>query len=324
MPVWMDHFAEDARQALSKARFFRGATSPNPPVGAVAWDAEGRCLGLAVHERAGTAHAEARLIGSLRESGILDRLASVFVTLEPCNHHGRTGPCSEALLQTPVRQVWYGLKDPNRQVAGGGAEKLIHHGITAELVPDRSLQEACAQLIAPFRKWSALGIPFVTLKTAHRREIDDLWQGMIPASGSGTFTSSDSLVLAHELRRRADALLTGSGTVISDNPQFSVRRIADHERLRPRKLVVLDRRNRVSLHWWARAKELGFERLDADTPEQALRKLGAAGCLEVLVEAGPTLSRSLFEQGLCDEWVRIRSGGGRPDEVEVVRVHGNY
>jgi diaminohydroxyphosphoribosylaminopyrimidine deaminase/5-amino-6-(5-phosphoribosylamino)uracil reductase len=324
MMVQWGSVAQEAKMAVEAARQYRGATSPNPPVGAVGWDYDGKLLAVAAHPRAGEGHAEVQLIRRLSELGGLDRLHTVFVTLEPCNHQGRTGPCTEALLHTPVRQVWFGTHDPNPQVQGGGASRLRAAGLQAELVPDTALQAACQDLIAPFRKWSTTRMPYVTLKTAHRREVSDLWSGMIPISGSGTFSSAESLKLAHELRRRADAILTGSGTVLADSPRFDVRHVQDHDLQRPRKLIVLDRRSRVSLEWWARARSLGFERLDAESPSEALTKLGAYGCLEVLVEAGPTLSRSLLEQGLCDEWVQIRSGGERPDQVEVVRVHGNY
>lgn len=320
MVRWADFHTAGAMEAIDEANRFRGATSPNPPVGAVAWDAAGNRLGVSAHQRVGGPHAEAALLADLEERGLLNRLATLFVTLEPCNHQGRTGPCTDALARTPVDQVVYGVLDPNPRVAGGGARRLRELGIHTADVPDPRVRRECERLIAPFRKWSTRGLPFVTLKTAHRREVPDPWTGMIPPEGLRTFTSEASLTRAHELRRRADAVLTGSGTVLADRPRLNVRRVSD-PRDRARRLVVLDRRGRVPPEWWQQARELGFERLEAGTPLEALKRLGEAGCLEVLVEAGPTLSRQFLEQGLADEWVRLQSGGGLPDEVEVQDVH---
>ncbi len=323
MAQWTDLLDSGAHLAIVEAERFRGATAPNPPVGAAGWDEAGNLLGVAAHTRAGLPHAEICLIRLLEERGVLNRLATVFVTLEPCNHVGRTGPCTDALSRTPVKDVWFGVVDPNQHVAGGGAERLNRHGVHAQQVPSGGIRDSCIRLIAPFHKWSRSGLPFVTLKTAHRREEQDLWAAMIPPQGVRTFTSESSLQTAHELRRRADAVLTGSGTVMADLPRFTVRRVDDHVSTK-RRLVVLDRRGRVPAQWWTRAKALGFERMDAATPQDALKKLGDSGCLEVLVEAGPTLSRQMLELGLCDEWVKVSSGGGQPDELEVQDVHRHY
>src|SRR5690242_4516246 len=98
--------------AIRKAEQFVGATSPNPPVGAVAVDAQGGILSVQAHEQAGTGHAEAKVIEDLRARGLLGQVDTLFVTLEPCNHHGRTPPCTEAILASGIGKVIYGVKDP--------------------------------------------------------------------------------------------------------------------------------------------------------------------------------------------------------------------
>ncbi len=230
----------------------------------------------------------------------------MFVTLEPCNHVGRTGPCTKALLESSLREIIIGVRDPNPDVTGGGAAALQRaevHVMALSLVPER---EACERLIEPFRKLTTVRRPWVTLKTAHQNR--ELWSSMVPPVGSVTFTSHEGLVLAHSLRKRADAIITGSGTVLADIPRFTVRHVADHEGKR-RFLVVLDRRKRVPESWWDGAFLRGFDRVEAGSINEALDELGRRGCLEVLVEAGPTLSKTVDELDLWDEWVRIYQDG---------------
>src|SRR6185437_3915796 len=112
------------KQALALAARYAGATSPNPCVGAAALDPSGKILTVQAHERAGEPHAEARAISELADLGARSRADTLVVTLEPCNHRGRTGPCTEAILKTSFRRVIYGAKDPNPRVAGGGADRL--------------------------------------------------------------------------------------------------------------------------------------------------------------------------------------------------------
>ena len=134
------------RLALREARRGVGRTSPNPPVGAVVVTARGTVVGRGFHRQAGAPHAE---IDALRMAGPASRGATLFVTLEPCAHHGRTPPCTEAILAAAVRRVVIGTRDPNPHVPGQGAERLTAAGLE---VTTGVLEPACTELIAPFSK----------------------------------------------------------------------------------------------------------------------------------------------------------------------------
>ena len=293
-------------RAVELASEFRGATAPNPPVGCVILDREGVILAEAAHRRAGEAHAEATAIEACRTAGMLGCIHTIVVTLEPCNHHGRTAPCTEAILATGARTVWYGAADPNTSVRGGGAAQLASAGLSvakAESLRVReapALAEACARLIAPFAKRARTGLPWITVKQALNRA-----GTMLPPAGAKTFTSETSLRFSHTLRKRADAILTGSGTVLADEPEFTVRRVADFPAKR-RGLAILDRRRRVPETYLETARTRGFDPWRAASPHEALMRLGEEGALEVLVEAGPALTESILADGLWDEHVVIR------------------
>ncbi len=302
-------------QALACAGAFRGATAPNPPVGCVLLDAEGRVLAAAAHQRAGEGHAEANALATARANGGFERIHTAVVTLEPCNHWGRTPPCAEALLASPAQAVWIGAVDPNPRVEGGGAERLAEAGREVRLLdPTSPLGASCADLIAPFAKRQLSGRPWVTVKQAL-----DPRGSMIPPPGQTTFTSPAALAYAHRLRRRADAILTGSGTVLVDDPAFTVRHVADHADKR-RLLALLDRRRRIDDAWLQAAAARGFEPFRADDLESALDQLGRHGVLEVLVEAGPALTAAVLESGLWDEHVLIRqAAAGQSETIELRR-----
>jgi diaminohydroxyphosphoribosylaminopyrimidine deaminase/5-amino-6-(5-phosphoribosylamino)uracil reductase len=308
------------RAAISAANEFAGSTSPNPPVGCVVLDQQGEILACAAHERPGLAHAEAAAIDICRKAGVVDRIDTLVVTLEPCNHFGRTSPCSETILSTHARTIWIGVIDPNPHVTGAGAARLQAQGASVhflERLEDPEAQQllhAARRLIGPFAKWSLTGQPWITLKQALTVN-----GGMIPSPGRKTFTSADSLILAHSLRRRADAIVTGSGTVLADEPHFTVRHLKDHNGKR-RYLAVFDRRGRVPPHYCDAARTRGFEvSLERDIV-QALTRLGNLEAIEVLVEAGPTLLNEFLDRELWDEHVIIRQRAGSPDQdlVEIL------
>lgn len=313
--------------ALDEARRFEGATRPNPPVGAVILDENHRVLITAAHERAGLSHAERNALERLKESGQIERAHTLIVTLEPCAHYGRTPPCTDAVFESPIRRVVYGTRDLNPRVSGGGArmlhEKPSHSG-KIEVI-EGVLEKECRQLAAPFFKLSIENRPWLTIKTAHfedgsmiaKERGGVLVSGLSTRSGSNsnTFTRPSSLLFAHELRRRSDAILTGSGTLLIDQPRLSVRLIPDHDPPIARTLAVLDRRGRVP------EDQLNALRLNRLIPvrfqsiEEALSGLARVGCLRVLVEAGPTLSNAILSTDLWDEHYRIIH---RPswDEIE--------
>jgi len=311
-------------EAIGLAEAMIGATAPNPPVGCVILDAAGRRLAAGAHQGAGTAHAEAVALAACRQAGRIAEAHTLVVTLEPCNHHGRTGPCTEAILASPVRRVIFGVADPNPDVAGGGRGRLQAAGLSCEPVstalPDQTkLARRCADLIAPFAKRCRTGLPWVTVK-----EVRDRRGSMIPPPGRKTFSSDASLDLAHHLRRQADALLTGVGTILADAPLMTVRRVTDHpNRCRP--LVIMDRSGRTPADYLEAASARGLRPVIAHDLETALRALARDGTLRVLVEAGPGLTAAVLATPLWDEHVRIRQGATDmdPDILEVTRRPGD-
>ncbi len=308
------------QRAIAGAARFAGATSPNPPVGCVLLDENGAVLAEGFHQKAGAAHAEAAAIAVARERGVVDRIHTVVVTLEPCNHHGRTPPCAGAILETPARRVVIAVADPNPAVAGGGATRLSAAGLNVVFAED--VPELCAEyrlarrLVAPFVKHALTGLPWVTVKQA----VDEAGS-MVPPPGRKTFTSRSSLALAHRLRRRADAILTGSGTVLADNPDFTVRHVADFPGKR-RFLALLDRRGRVPQTYIDAARARGFDVFRAAGLDDALVRLGARGALEVLVEAGPSVTAAVLEAGLADEHVLITRGD--PDRIAISHKNAEF
>ncbi len=246
--------------ACAEARKWLGATSPNPAVGAAALDGDGKILAVAAHQKPGEMHAEAALIKHCRDEFILRHVHTLCVTLEPCNHHGRTPPCTEAIIQSGIKYVVIGTRDPNPEVKGAGIERLQETGI--EVVSGIN-EEECRHLIHAFSHSVKTTKPWVTVKRAF-----DSKGSMIPPPGKKVFTShSTSLQLAHRLRKKSDAILTGSGTILADNPVFTVRYVPDFEGKR-RILGILDRRGRVPQEYVKAAHERGlmsivFQNLDS-------------------------------------------------------------
>lgn len=308
--------------ALELARAHEGATAPNPPVGCVLLGATGQELAVGAHRRAGMPHAEAEAIAAARSAGVAGTIHTVVVTLEPCNHHGRTPPCTEAVLSTGARQVWIACRDPNPGVSGGGAERLRAAGLKVRFLSEldhpakQALIADAERMLAPFAKRVRTGLPFITVKQAVSSS-----GSMVPPALQKTFTSPASLELAHRLRRQADAILTGSGTVLADDPLFTVRLVPDHPN-KQRMLVILDRRGRIPAAYLEAARHRGFEAHRATTLASALKMIGAAGGMEVLVEAGPTLTAHLLAGGLWDEHVLIEQGANA-DGTDRVTVHQN-
>jgi diaminohydroxyphosphoribosylaminopyrimidine deaminase / 5-amino-6-(5-phosphoribosylamino)uracil reductase len=297
--------------ALAEAQKFEGATAPNPPVGCVLLGRDGAVLNVAAHQKAGTLHAEALAIKQCSDP---DRIHTVVVTLEPCNHTGRTAPCTEAILSTSAKNVWIGMADPNPHVAGGGADRLRNGGLNVQFLNHADapkLKTDLQRLIAPFTKRALHGLPWVTIKQAINTQ-----GSMIPPAGQKTFTSQSSLILSHQLRRRSDAIITGSGTILADDPHFTVRLVEDFAN-KQRHLVLYDRRRRISQSYLDAATERGFKISFADDLFGTLNNLSEEGALEVLVEAGPSLTQSILESNLWDEHVLITKGD--PDQIQIIQ-----
>lgn len=291
---------------------------PNPPVGAAALDDTGKILGVAAHERAGEFHAERKLIEKLRSEGSLNQARTMVVTLEPCNHTGQTPPCTEAITSTSIKRVIYGASDPNPKASGGG-EYLKKQSLEVLQLANISgdtdgslalLSERCELQIRAFKNLITTGLPCVFMKTAHQAD-----GSMIPPAGQKTFTSETSLKLAHVLRKESDAILTGVGTVLADQPEFTVRHVEDHRKI-PRWIVVMDRNERTPKDWITSREKAGFKVKIFGELKEALKFLGDEGCLQVLVEAGPTLVKSFQKEQLWDEWVKIQVQPGKPDAIQ--------
>ena len=311
--------AEGFRMALEVAEAYVGATAPNPPVGCVLMDQDGGLLAQAAHVQAGAPHAEAAALQACRAAGSIGRIHTALVTLEPCSHHGRTPPCVEALLATPVQAVWIGALDPHPRAPYAGVRRLKAAGIATAMIatldhPDAlALSQAAARLIAPFAKASLTGRPWVTVKTAL-----DAQGSMIPPPGATTFTSPASLAHAHRLRRACEAIITGSGCILADDPAFTLRHVPDHPGRR-RRLAILDRRGRVPEGYLREACARGLDAsVHGDLPA-LLDQLGAEGVLSALVEAGPTLRAAVLDGGFWDEEVIFQRSpvDGEPDRVTV-------
>jgi diaminohydroxyphosphoribosylaminopyrimidine deaminase/5-amino-6-(5-phosphoribosylamino)uracil reductase len=254
----------------------------------------------------------------LDSQGLKDRVHGVLVTLEPCNHFGRTPPCSDALVESfpNLKHVFIGQRDPNPQVKGGGWERLQSEGIQVRSLHD-FLSEFPAtlldgrRLLQPFFKRSLLSRPWITLKTAHlfaplneteRYSLDFLQSSMVPPEGQKTFTSDEALTQAHRLRKRVDIILTGAATAVTDNPLFTVRKVPDFDG-KKRELWVVGRLSEDLAKWISNVNPDRFFQPVRVFPDwaQAYQALENSKGLEVLVEAGPKLTRDVLESGHWDE-----------------------
>ena len=224
----MDEALELARQGL-------GRTSPNPAVGAVLVK-DGQIVGRGFHNYAQAKHAE---VIALEEAGAKSHGATLYVTLEPCSHHGRTGPCAEALVRAGIERVIAAMEDPNPQVAGQGFRRLHEAGIAVEMASEYA--EEAARLNEAFIHSMTTGLPLVTLKAALTLD------GKIaaPEDNSGWITSERARAHVQEVRHNADAILTGIGTVLSDDCLLTDR--TGLERSRPLLRIVADSTLRIPL-----------------------------------------------------------------------------
>jgi diaminohydroxyphosphoribosylaminopyrimidine deaminase/5-amino-6-(5-phosphoribosylamino)uracil reductase len=224
------------QEALALAEQGQGRTSPNPAVGAVIVQ-DGRIRGRGFHTWAGKDHAE---IVALREAGDAARGATIYVTLEPCSHQGRTGPCADAVIQAGITRVVAAMQDPNPQVAGQGLAKLREAGVEVSL--DEAHAESAAQLNEPFIHFMKTGRPLVTVKAALTLD------GKIaaPQDNDGWITSEIARADVQKVRHLSDAILTGLGTVLEDDCLLTDR--SGRERSRPLLRIVLDSQLRIPLH----------------------------------------------------------------------------
>ncbi len=266
--------------ALAEAEKGRGRTHPNPLVGAVVVKA-GRIVARGHHAKAGLPHAE---VNALRKAGARARGADLYVTLEPCNHTGRTPPCTEAILAAGVRRVFYGSPDPNPLVNGLGGRRLTKAGLE---VQGGVLREACDRANEAWLKFITTGLPWVVLKAAVTLD------GKL-AGGPQPISSPQSRALVHRWRDQLDAILVGAGTVRADDPQLTVRGIKGG---RNPVRVVLGMPPRK-----ARLLRESGETIVAKGPlPGVLRDLARRGLTSVLVEGGAQVHGAFLAAGLWDE-----------------------
>lgn len=310
------------RRALELARRGLGSVEPNPPVGAVVVDGEGRLLGEGFHERFGGPHAE---VNALQAAGEDARGATLFVTLEPCRHHGKTGPCTQAVIAAGIRRVVVGTLDPNPTVSGQGVAELRAAGLEVEV---GLLADECRRTIAPFARWVTTGRPWVHAKWAM-----SLDGRLATHEGASRWISNESSRrCVHRLRGRVDAVVVGSRTAEIDDPLLTARPPGPRTATR----VVVSRSARLarnsqlvqtagdvpvivtalSADVQAHASQPVGQRPQADELAAAgvevlplaeplldslLRELGRRGMMNVLVEGGGDLLGALWDAGLMDE-----------------------
>jgi diaminohydroxyphosphoribosylaminopyrimidine deaminase/5-amino-6-(5-phosphoribosylamino)uracil reductase len=277
------------RRALALAATPGVPLGPNPRVGCVLLGAAEAKIAEGFHRGAGTPHAEA---AALAEAGEAARGATAVVTLEPCNHTGRTGPCAEALIESGVRRVVFAQRDPN-PVAAGGAAALRAAGIEVEA----GVMEPVARGIN--RAWTFAvdhQRPFVTWKFA-----TTLDGRSAAADGTSRWISgSDARRDTHTLRAECDVLLVGTGTVLLDNPQLTVRDEVDQPAgHQPLRAVMGEREVPADSRIFEGPGEA--QHLRTRDPAHALKQLYAAGRQHVWLEGGPTLAAAFLKAGLVDE-----------------------
>lgn len=279
------------RRALELAKHGEGNTSPNPMVGAVIVGPSGRIIGEGYHRKCGSVHAEVNAIASVKSvDKPLIKESTLYVTLEPCSHYGKTPPCAKLIIETKIPRVVVGAADPFKEVAGRGIKMLKDAGIE---VVEGVLADESRQLNRKFMTAHELGRPFVTLKWAQSKD------GFIDAERSDgkAFKFSDEInsMMVHRLRSLHDAILIGSQTALSDNPRLDCR-LWPGRSPRP---VIVDRRNRVNADTLNASEPLIIT--DCMDVNSLLKKLYSEGVTSVLVEGGAQLLQSFIDSNLWDE-----------------------
>lgn len=306
-------------QALGLAAQALFLSNPNPRVGCVITDAQGNVLGQGYTQQAGGPHAEVMALHDAQARGHDVRGATAYVTLEPCAHFGRTGPCCDALVNAGVARVVASLADPNPLVAGQGFARLRAAGVAVEIGPGAA---ASRELNIGFFSRMVRGIPWVRMKAA--ASLDGVTA--LANGASQWITSPQARADGHAWRARACAVLTGIGTVLQDDPRLDVREVPTH---RQPHLVIVDSRLQTPAHarlftmpqrqvfiYTAQPDNLPQAEVLRDKGAQIitlphaegkvdlaamLRDLAARGVNELHLEAGNKLNGSFIREGLVDE-----------------------
>ena len=308
------------RRALDLAQRALGSASPNPAVGAVVVR-DGKVIGEGFTQPAGQAHAE---IVALTQAGGQARGATMYVTLEPCRHTGRTPPCTQAIIQAGIKEVRYAIIDPNPQVSGKGVVELKSAGIQVES-PQGKDAETASELYEAFAKHITTGMPFVIAKFAMSLD------GKIATrtGDSKWVTGTEARGLVQQMRKEADAVMVGINTVLADDPQLTARDPSGSPLLRQPLRVVLDTNCRTPANARmlgepgqtiiaassqaptvkrSQLEDAGAEIVTCATgpdgrvdPSELLAELGRRGVVTVLVEGGSTVLGSLLDARHVDK-----------------------
>jgi diaminohydroxyphosphoribosylaminopyrimidine deaminase/5-amino-6-(5-phosphoribosylamino)uracil reductase len=304
------------KRALTLAKKGIGTTSPNPVVGCVIVK-DGTIIGEGWHKRAGGHHAE---VHALEMADSAARGSDAYITLEPCNHTGKTPPCSEALIRAGIKRVVVGMSDPNPCVNGGGMLALRQAGIETIC---GVLEEQCRSINRPFIKHITTGQPYVTYKCAMTLDAK-----IATITGESRWISCEaSRKIVHRMRAASDAIMVGVDTIIADNPQLNVRHVKGNDPLRvivdshlrtPESVVVLscgmaqgtviattETNPRVHLRYQhTGANLIVCKSLNGKVDlHDLLLKLGERGIQSLLLEGGSHLAGEALRQGLIDECV---------------------
>ncbi|WP_024475690.1 bifunctional diaminohydroxyphosphoribosylaminopyrimidine deaminase/5-amino-6-(5-phosphoribosylamino)uracil reductase RibD [Arthrobacter sp. CAL618] len=302
-PVFSAAECDAMRSAIGLAG--RGVRGANPLVGAVVLDERGTVIGSGYHRGAGTPHAEVdALTNALTQRADLTG-CTLICTLEPCNHAGRTGPCTEAIATAGITRVVYAADDVHGPAAGG-AGWLTAHGVEAVggLLADES-----HQLNHRWREATSSRRPFITLKIAQTLD------GKVAAvdGSSQWITGTESRSDGHSIRQRADAVLVGTGTVLADNPRLSARNPDGTDAERQPLRVAMGRR---PIPVGAAIRRGRFVHLTTRDPGEAARQLYDDGVGHLMIEGGPTIATAFLTAGLVDELIVYQApmflGAGTP------------
>lgn len=324
--------------ALKLAQAHAGQTSPNPMVGALVVDRHGEIAGRGAYEKTGAEHAETI---ALREAGEKARGATLYVTLEPCSHQGRTPPCADAIVAAGISRVVSAMEDPDARVRGGGFAKLRSHNINVEV---GLLRDQAARMNRMYVHHRATGRPFVTLKMA--QSLDGAVA--VRPGERRELTGKPAARYTRTLRYEHDAVMVGVGTVLVDDPLLTVR--PNKPRAVPYRRVVVDARGRIPLKAKVTKDQARADTIVATTElmpittrdalakrgvsildcarssddrvdiDDMLAKLANMDIISVLCEGGPTLGASLLSGGHVGEvdWLIAPVLLGGPEAVPVI------
>lgn len=304
--TWSEAQHEYMRRAIEVAEKGRGQVRPNPLVGCVLVKND-EIIAEGWHDHLGGLHAEQMAIHDAEEKGHNTNGSVAYVTLEPCNHFGRTPPCTEALLWAGIGKVVIAHGDPNPIVRGNGISVLEEAGIEVE---SGLLEKDAAMQMREFLHWCQYRRPFVTVKVAvdANGSVDDL------SKAAGRFTSDECLKEVHKLRKDCCAILVGANTVNRDNPSLNVRLI---ETQRQPLRVIIDPNNRIDTNSNVLNDGLETKHLTEDFRglPATLDMLGDLEIQRLLVEGGPDTINRFLEEGLVDEFILVQSDSTHVDPV---------